>query len=459
MKLEYIFLFFTRRLYLFFYLLKKQFLRMFLSSLGLLMSLILIFSILGIIRPLKKFIVDQFENSIPVDTIIVKAPQQTKKTFSIMSLLRSRKDFSMGIQTGLVNRIAQWPEVKKVYKTQILQQPIAGKFDDPILSKMGMQFDILIQGVSYNLVKSNLKCMHNFRESYNISPDGDKIPVIPVLLPETFAEMAYAYTVMNGLPPVTKKNLIGLKLSINIGQSTFSAKKEEQAEANNYTTAVVCGFVPQNTVSVLGAPLEWVRKVHLKNHQHKAANSYDKLFIEIKNVRDFDITADKLRSEGLIVLSGENASYNMVTKWLSRLDLVLWVFVGILLVISAISLSNSFMIIATQKKFEFGLYLVFGASPFFLWLLIFIEGAFWGAFHSYLAYFISDHFSQALQKSLHLLPMMNEINTKDIILRFSMSNAEKWYLILGSIIFAGISSLIPTIIMTGKKTLSLVKKD
>ena len=445
-----------RRIYLFFYLLKKQFFRMFLSSLGLLISLILIFSILGILRPLKKFIIDQFEKNIPANTIVVKANQEQNKTSSLISLLRKKRDITLGITSEKIDAIKTWDNINKISQTQILQKPILGKFDHPVLSKMGISFDILLQGISYDLVSSNLKCMNEFTPSYELTSEGNKVPVIPLVLPESFAEMAYAYTMMNGLPAVTKKDMIGLRIILNIGQSIMNKSQEESGEPY---VGVVCGFVPQNMISVVGAPLDWVRKMHLRDRQYRAANSYDKIYIQVKNANAVNTVIEKLTKYELMATSGNDNTYILINKWLNRMDILLWSFVAILLLISAISLSNSFMILTTQKRYEFGLFLVFGASPIFLWILIFIEGAFWGAFHSTIAYLIADNFSHFLQKSIQAIPWANQFYQGNITFDFTITFAEKWYLITGSILFAGISSLIPAVIMTGRKTLSLVKKD
>jgi len=455
MNIEYIFLFVSRRIYLFFYLLRKHFFRMLFSSVGLLVSLVFIFSILGILRPVKKFIVDQFEKNIAPDTLVVRQIQDNHKTASLISLLRTKKDITLGITSEKVEMIRKWSEVKKISQTQILQKPAMGQFDHPVLSKMGIAFDLLIQGVSSDLVSQNLKCMKDFKPSVDVKQDGNRMEVVPLILPESFAEMAYAYTMMNGLPAVSKSNMIGLRLKLNIGQSVISGI----TGSSNEVIGVVCGFAPQNIVSILGVPLKWVRGIHLNGRQYKAANSYDKIFIQLKNIKDMETISNRLALNGLTVISGSNNSYIKVTKWLNNLDILLWTFVFILLFISAISLSNSFMILTTQKKYEFGLYLVFGASPMFLWMLIFFEGAFWGAFHSSLAYWIAENFYQVLQSSLRVIPYINEMNKTDMVFDFNITLAEKWYLISGSILFSGISSLIPAVLMTGKKTLSLIKKD
>ena len=457
MSLKYLYLFIARRIYLFFYILKKHFFRMFLSSLGLLISLVLIFSILGILRPLKKFIVNQFEKNIPAGTIEVKGNIEQGKTPGLVSLFRKKNDFSMGISEAFVAETRNWNEIENIHLTQILQKSILAKFDHPVLSKMGISFDLLVHGIDYGLVASNLKCMQNFQPSYETGPSGETISLIPLVLPESFAEMAYAYTAINGLPAINKANIIGLRLNLNVGQSMMNNARDE--ETGEMYVGVVCGFVSHSMVSFAGAPLGWVKKLHLRDRQYKAASSYDKMYIRIKNIKDENTIIDRLTSYGLTVVSEKENTYNKISKWLNRIDILLWAFVSILLLISAISLSNSFMILTTQKRYEFGLYLVFGASPLFLWVLIFVEGAFWGAFHSSLAYFIANNFSHFLQQSLQVLPWASRMFQGNLNFDFTISFAEKWYLIMGSILFSGVSSLIPTVIMTGRKTLSMIKKD
>jgi ABC-type antimicrobial peptide transport system permease subunit len=430
---------------------------MFFSSLGLLISLILIFSILGILRPVKKFLVDQFERNLPVDIVIVKARTETAKTSSLLGLLKKNQDHQLGISERFLKEVIKWKEVESVNVTQILQKPVMGQFDHPVLSKMEISFNMLIQGVDYSLISNNLKCMKNFKPLVDINDEGEKITLVPLLLPESFADMAYAYTVMNGLPPVTRKEMAGLRILLNVGYPV-SQKKTDELQTTKYT-GIVCGFVSSNIVSVAGAPLEWVKQIHSNSNQKKAAASYDKLYIKVHNMGMMDSLLNKLSQYPVNIVSGDKNSGSKISKWLGNLDILLWTFVAILLLISSISLSNSFMILTAQKKFEFGLYLVFGASPLFLWFLIFLEGAFWGAFHSSIAFFIAQNFSDILQKFLAIMPWFNEIQNKSVVFEFYITFTEKWYLIFGSILFSGLSSVLPAMYMTGRKTLSLIKKD
>lgn len=448
-----------RRLYLFFYLLKKHFFRMFFSSIGLLISLVVVFSILGILRPLKKMVIEKVEGGLPAYMLTLKAPAKRRSLDVMIRMLRREKNVALGIPASKIKPMYKWPEVSGVYRTQVLQKPLVGTFDHPVLSKMGIYFDFVLQGVSREMVQKDLKCRKKFRPSTMVNSEGKRVEVVPLVLPQQFADIAYAYSVVNDLPAVDQKALIGLLIKITIGESVATRSRgRDQKRPTRVVYGEVCGFVSQNVVTIAGVPMEWVRSLHLKSRQNIAANHYDHVFLRVDNPRDLPAVEKKIASLGLLT-ERPPQNYNKLFDWLDKIDLVLWGVAGVLLLLSAIALFNSFMILTNQKRYEFGLYLVFGASPVFLWVLMFAEGAFWGAFHSIIAYWIAANFSGYLQEIAGQIPMFAAMAGEKSQFLFTISSAEKFYLIAGTTAFAGLSSLLAALYLSLSKTILLVKKD
>jgi len=414
------------------------------------------FSILGIIRPLKKYIHDQFEKSLPSDIIVVQNKQTQAPNF-LGSLFQKEKDLPIGVPATKIKTFYTWEEIEAIYRSQVLQRSALASFDHPLLSRLGISFDLLIQGVHRELVSERLDCMKNFTPVKTKTPEGGTVVEVPLVLPESFSEIAYAYSLINNLPPVQPKDIIGLRINIQFGRSITRTNPGFSPSSTQYI-GIVCGFVKSDLVSVAGAPIYWVREMHLAKKQVIASDHYDRVFLKIKNIKDREVINERLVKMGLQP-EVKKKEFDKIYTFFSYLDLLLWGFVAVLVVITGVSLSNSALILATQKKYEFGLYLVFGASPFFLWGLIFLDGAFWGALHSIGAYLAAEGLSESLQSfifSSGWLPVKDE---KAVILQYTISSLEKTYLIGGAILFSGISSMLPVIFMTGKKTLSLIKKD
>ncbi len=449
-------LFLWRRVYLIFYLGKKHFWRSLFSSLGLFLTLSIVILILGILRPVKEMLVKKMEGSLPSEMIRLTAPdkQVMRNPFAIF---QADKDTLLGVTTDEINKIKTWPEVKKLYVTQVLQRPGMASIDHPLINQLGFKFyfDVMFQGVNRELVRPYLHCMKDFRVEKDTDENGNPINVIPLVVPETFAEIAYTYAMINGLPDFKPKDLLGLRLKIRLGESTLGIRSKDAESA----IGKVCGFVPQGLVSAAGAPFDFVREQHLRRKQRNALNSFDQIFLLVENPKDIPAVQKKAKAMGLS-FPLQSKKYNEIYKALEKLDYLFWTIAIVLLMLTSISLANSFMLLAIEKKYEFGLYLVFGASPLFLWLLMFVEGAFWGFFHSGLSLYAADGLFLYLQNHLADIPFLSKIDIGGWEnIRLEISRSEQFAIVAGATVFAGISSLAPAIILLGRKTLELVKKD
>ncbi|MCX7596903.1 MAG: hypothetical protein N2235_24800 [Fischerella sp.] len=260
---------------------------------------------------------------------------------------------------------------------------------------------------------------------------------------------------INGLPDFKPKDLLGLKLKIRLGESTLGIRSKDAESA----IGKVCGFVPQGLVSAAGVPFEFVQEQHLRRNQKNALNSFDQIFLVVANPKDIPSLQKKAKAMGLN-FPPQSQKYNEVYKVLQKLDYLFWAIAIVLLLLTAISLANSFMLLAIEKKYEFGLYIVFGASLLFLWFMMFVEGAFWGFVYSVLSLYAADGLFVYLQNHLTDIPFLSKIDIGGWEnIQLQISRAEKIAIVVSATIFAGLSSLLPAIILLGRKTLELVKKD
>ena len=127
----------------------------------------------------------------------------------------------------------------------------------------------------------------------------------------------------------------------------------------------------------------------------------------------------------------------------------------ILLILSGISLVNSFTLLAVEKKYEFGLYLVLGSSPVFITVMMFLEGALWGAIHSIISLGLADVCFNYLKTNLQFIKTYPELAQ----IKFSLSGTERSLMILFAVLFSGLSSMLPTVLLMYNKTIELIKKD
>lgn len=447
-----------RRLYLLVFIARKHFVRNALSSVGLFLSLLVVITILGVLEPVKKMIRQKMESSLPPQTLrLVPDLAVIGKGNRSWELFRKEQDNLMPITNKTVERARNWGkqgDVKQVSGTQLLQQPAIGRFEDPILAQLGFSFDLVLQGVPATMLKPLMRCKAPYKGTQ--VQDKDKlIDEIPVVVPETYLEIMYAYAMINGLPNISAQHLIGMKLRANLGQSIVGTKWARTEDA----LLIVCGFAPPGIVSALGVPLEWVQKKHRERKQSNALNSYDQIFVEIANEKVLPDILKAARSERLRIPE-QSKKFDSLLKSLEKLDLIFLIVAVILGGLAAIALANSFALLAVQNRYEFGLYLVFGSSLFFLWFLLAVEGALWGFIHSSLALLLSEPALKFLQQHLTELPWLTKLSGTDLSeLKLEIGAAERFLIYTGAILTSALSSLIPGAIVLGRKTLSLVKKD
>lgn len=441
-----------RRFYLIFFIIIKHFWRHFFSSIGLFVTLFIVVLILGALRPMKNMIVRKMEGSLPGEVL-----RLTPRQFQMppLAFFSKQRDIALGISNYKINTMRKWPGVKEVNMTQVLQTPASAKIEHSLLKNMNWRFDIMLQGASDRLVKPYLKCMRNFRPQKYTDDSGVKMPMVPLLAPESYADIASAYAMINGLPPVQPESFLGVKIRIFLGRSVmgFQSKNQETIMGK------ICGFLPAGIVSTVAVPLNWVRSTHKNRNMRRAASHYDQVFVKVSDPKKIPSVVQKAKRMGLLTPKAKK-QFNRLYSLLEKADWIFWGIAAVLLLLTSISLINAFTLLANEKKYEFGLYLVFGASPFFLWFIMFIEGAFWGALHGVGSVVAGSFFFPHIFETVKSLPMIaNVAGSGDIALKFQLSFAEKTSIILMASLFSGVASLIPAILFLGKRTLTLVKKD
>ena len=446
------FYFIFHRAYLIFFLWYKHFFRIAAASIAFLVTLSLVTLFLGIIRPAKDFFAHKLQGSLPGEIIKVK-PRDMSKYSNPLVLFQEKPDVQLGVTLKDIGRIQSWKGTSQVYYSQMMQRPVLAHLKHPFLSSLGggLKFDVLIQGVHPKLAKSYLFCMKDFRPRKRYDPKLKKTEIIiPMVVPDIYISIAQIWLSINRLPMVNMRSLNGLNLDLTIGKSLVFKGSSDSLKL----TGKICGYVPEGIVSTLGVPIKWVRNHHYSNNMRNAANSYDQVFVKVKNPKNISRIKGRLKKMGLSGVS-DTRSYNQFSKWVKNIDYIFWISALILLILSGISLVNSFTLLAVEKKYEFGLYLVLGASPVFIPVLMFLEGALWGFIHSILSLGLADICFDYLKTNLSIIKNYPELAQ----IKFSLSGTEKLFMILFAVLFSGLSSMLPTVLLMYNKTVELIKKD
>lgn len=442
--------FVLRRFYLLFFLIRSHFWRNLVASLGLFITLLVVISILGVLRPLKEQLLKKVETSLPGETI--RATERSKSSAAALPFNLfggdSLSDKVIGVTGKKIKKIRSWDEVSSITYTQVLQRPAMAEIDHPIFSSLGLRSDMMLQGISANLAKPYLKCMKNFKP---VKKDGELM--LPLVIPQSFAEIAYAYGMINNLPILKPADIIGLKLKLILGRSIIGTKAGPLEEIKG----TICGFVPNSYLAAVGVPVTYTQRAQNKLGQRVAADSYDQIFVTVKDASQVKLVQGRMAKMGLSFPKSKE-KYGRMFKILDQLDLAVWSLAALLLTLTGISLFNSYTLLAGEKRYEFGLYLVFGSSASFLWFLMFIEGAFFGFLQGVSAIVAADWLLSQLNAVAGGLPWLTDLASMEQI-SLGLETSEKALLLLACSVFAGIASFLPTLLLTFRRTLELVRRD
>lgn len=436
-----------RRFFLLVFLTYKHFLRNFISTSGLFLTLFIIFTMLAVLRPLKNELQKKFQDSLPVDVIRVTA-KETGGKLNLMGFFSGRKDYKMGVQSWQLKKIKEMRNVSDVEVTSVLQMPLTGTLDEPFFKNVGVSSELLLQGVSYKLAKPYLKCQLPWKNIYR-----DGIITLPLLIPDSFASIIQAFALMNGLPSVTRKQMLGLKLKFELGNSTIPYNKQSTIIP---IRGVVCGFAPANIVAAVGVPYAWVHRMHYSRGMKKAYRSFDQVFVFVKNRKNMPQIKEELAALNLQVPQ-EEKSFDRLLELIGHVEIFFTVFAFVLGLLSLIAMSNAFMLLAYKRKYEFGLYLVFGSSASFIWILMIFQGVFFAALHCFLAFYAGEYAFQHLHDYLQNYQALSFIDIKNI--SFQLSKSEKTNILLIAMMTGAISSLLPSLSVLGTKTIRLIRRD
>lgn len=392
------------------------------------------------VTPVKSLLKARMMSRLP-STMIKATAAQAVRPADLFSLLEQSGDRAYGISEKKLKRIRQWKEVKAVYATQILQKPVSASLKHPLLGALGggIRFDIMVQGISSPIIKK-----------YGGKNQTRKLTA---WLPETYADLVTSYAMVNGLPVVDLREIPDLQLEIFIGQSIMKRNPKE------FTRVLVpiAGYLPPEFVSAVGVPLEWVIRYHREHQMPLAASSYDQIFVIVKSIQHAPRVEKRLKRMGLKVKPRDKQNYNALLNVLNYLDTVTAALGLLILVMMSTVIGNAFINITRKRKYEYGLYIMSGASGFFLWSMIFAEGILWGGAYSWLCFVTVKsalpHFAEAAQTIPFLQTLMQAASQE--LLRLE-THLFRYILLIAGI--CGLSAWLPSFFVIGRSPLKMIRK-
>ncbi len=303
--------------------LKFNFFRIFFIFLGLISISVILYFFLALSLGIKKNLIDQYLETIPVNEIIV-----TRKNFMLNVPLLKNFSFSgsSDITQEIISKISEIKGVKKIYPVQNISFPVSIYID---LFGYNFQSDLAISGIPSELLEEDhIKLKGEFK--YELT-DNPQTP-IPALVSYSIIDLYNSnFAEANKLPKLSYEAIIGRHFTLVFGYSSFGAIKKMQR-----IRCKIVGLSKRAELLGLTIPIETVDKLN-KWFDDKYESKYSTLYIKTDKISDIIPITNQIKNLGLNAYSLQEIVDKINTVSFGIISLVI-------IVLSSISIAVIFNI-------------------------------------------------------------------------------------------------------------------
>jgi len=207
-----------------------------------------------------------------------------------------------------------------------------------------------------------------------LSRDGFCVAPIPVILSPFLLEVYnnVAATALGLRRLAGLEVMLGVRFAMLFGESFFVA--DEQVERRMVRRARVVGFSPKAMEFGVTMPLEYVVRANAALRGREGASSFTSVIVETARNEDIPGLVDDARVLGL-TLSARSEEGRKAANVLAILTLVFAMLSLLILGISAINITHTFLMLVTERRMEIAVYRAVGATLWDIRGLILAEAA------------------------------------------------------------------------------------
>jgi ABC-type lipoprotein release transport system permease subunit len=207
-------------------------------------------------------------------------------------------------------------------------------------------------------------------------------PIAALLNPFILTIYNSTAAVALGVPRIDGVDLVlGLRFRILYGNSFFvrDVKPEQQVVKQ----CVIAGFSTKALEMGVTMPLPYVRRVNARFKGGQAASEYNSVIVETAANEQIPAAAARLKAFGF-ELNEKSKSARKAGNMLFILTMLFVFISGVILAVSAINITHTFMLIVVQRRREIGVLRSVGATRGHVRALFLLESVFVGLFGSLL---------------------------------------------------------------------------
>ncbi len=391
------------------------------ASFGIIILIAFIVMYIPFRESVKNYIESNIFGKLAINEIVVYPPNVRKN-----NIITPSSSIVGEISAEKIRRIKSLPEIGVMHKVARLD--FKTKIHVSLFGYTRYPY-VPICGVNSEYMKGKMPGWQNFR---NTRP-------VPLVAPKLVLEMLNEFLVIKNIPPLEENSLKGFPVNILIFEPPTADRPEKELQI----PSTLLGFADVFPFPAVLVPLDYItgfadakrKELGLQKRGYK----YIMTIVTVKDVKKLPEVSRKIQNMGLVIESQQDVAAK-TNSALEIIDRFSYLVIGILLIITVISIFNSYLNIVYVRSYNFSLKRIIGVSKLRIIIEFVIESAIVGAMLGAAGYLIGDRLlAYSSQKIGQWIPVLRSITlTSGTEHLFAMS-------LLFSIVISSLSALLPAI--------------
>lgn len=403
-----------------------------LSSFGIILLIAFLVVYLSLRDSVTHFVENRLFGSLDINEIIIEPKAKTGEatlSYAVSSIPHEK-----------VKAIRKMDHISSVYSVTCINA--ATKLRIEILGKSRAPY-VPICGINQKFIKDKVPGYTSFRFR-----EGDPVPIIA---PQVALDMFNNFAAINNLPLFTAETLKGLPVTL-IVETPKGADEKKRFQV----PAVIHSFSSLFNLTGIVVPDVFVNKIAAQySAETKSASPilYVRLYAKVNDVKQLPAVTKRIKSMGLAVTSLDEIAIK-TNQAMSIID-GFSIFVGFfLLILTVISIFNSYLIIIYNRSYSFSLRRILGVSKFRIIMTFMTEAAFIGAVYGFIGYMAGAYAIEAAGTKLSsLIPALSGIGLEPVGMKVCAG------LVLFSVAISSLSALLPAIFASNMNLFKALSKQ
>ncbi len=275
---------------------------------------------------------------------------------------------------------------------------------------------------------------------------------LPIIFPKFALQLLNSYAAQVGIPQFTTGSLRGFPGVIKITTANENTNNETRSQSH------VVFHNMSSKIDFLGAiaPIEFItrfaRKHRMDTGKARAGYSYVRMYAHVKDIKTLPAVTAKLKKMGLRVESQSDIS-KKASRAMSIIDGMSIIIAAILLLLTVISIFNSYMVIVYNRSYDISLKRVIGVSKTRIFLTFILEASMIGAIYGVGGCLIGVSLIKYLTENLpRWVPALKGLNFQPADMGILLSAVG------ASVLISTMSALIPAFFASNKNLFKTMGK-